>query len=78
MVADRMGDSFNITYEFLGIMLAVRRSGVTLAVQMLESKGLIRATRGAISIVDREGLIAHTEHSYGNAEREYERIMAST
>jgi CRP-like cAMP-binding protein len=75
MVADRMGDTFNITHEFLGIMLAVRRSGVTLAVQILEGKGLIKATRGTIQIVDRAGLAQHTEGAYGKAEREYERIM---
>ncbi len=75
MVSDRMGDTFNITHEFLGIMLAVRRSGVTLAVQMLEGKGFIRATRRTVRIVDRDGLVKHSEGSYGMAEREYERIM---
>ncbi len=78
MVADRLGDKFNITHEFLGIMLAVRRSGVTLALQILEGKGLIRATRGTIQIVDREGLAQHSEGTYGRAEREYERIMGRT
>jgi CRP-like cAMP-binding protein len=77
MVSDRMGDSFETTHDFLGMMLAVRRSGVTLAVQMLESKGLIKAGRGTISIVDRDGLVSHTEGSYGMAEREYERIMGA-
>jgi hypothetical protein len=66
-----------ITHEFLRIMLAVRRSGVTLAVQILEGKGLIRATRGTIRIVDRAGLVQHTEGAYGKAEREYERSWAS-
>jgi CRP-like cAMP-binding protein len=75
MVADRLGESFNITHEFLGIMLAVRRSGVTLAIQILEGKGFIRATRGTIRIVDRDGLAKHTEGAYGKAEREYDRIM---
>jgi CRP-like cAMP-binding protein len=75
MVADRLGDTFNITHEFLGIMLAVRRSGVTLSIQMLEGKGFIRATRRTIRIVDRDGLQQHTEGAYGKAEREYERIM---
>jgi CRP-like cAMP-binding protein len=76
MVADRLGDTFHITHEFLGIMLAVRRSGVTLALQILEGKGFIRATRGTIRIVDRAGLAQHTEGAYGKAEREYERIMS--
>jgi CRP-like cAMP-binding protein len=75
MVGDRLGETFNVTHEFLGLMLAVRRSGVTLAIQMLESKGLIRATRGTISIVDRNGLIAHANGAYGLPEREYRRIF---
>ena len=75
MVGDRQGETFNVTHEFLGLMLAVRRSGVTLAIQMLEGKGLIRATRGTISIVDRNGLIAHANGAYGLPEREYRRIL---
>ncbi len=75
MVGDRLGETFNVTHEFLGLMLAVRRSGVTLAIQMLEGKGLIRATRGTISIVDRNGLIAHANGAYGLPEREYRRIL---
>ena len=56
-------------------MLAVRRSGVTLAVQILEGEGLIRATRGHVTILDREGLIDGANGAYGFAEREYERLM---
>lgn len=77
MVSDRIGPSFNITHEFISVMLAVRRSGVTLAVQVLEGKGLIRATRGSISILDRGGLITAANGAYGFAEREYERLLGA-
>ena len=40
-------------------MLGVRRSGVTIALQELERKGLIAHRRSVITVVDREGL----EHS---------------
>jgi hypothetical protein len=43
--------------------------------QILEGKGLIRATRGAVAIVDRDGLIKHANGAYGMPEREYERIF---
>jgi CRP-like cAMP-binding protein len=76
MVGDRMGPSFSVTHEFLGMMLAVRRSGVTLALQILEGKGLIRSTRGAVAIIDRAGLIEHAGGVYGLAEREYQRLLA--
>jgi CRP-like cAMP-binding protein len=75
MVADRVGSRFNVTHEFLALMLAVRRSGVTLAMQLLEGKGLIRSTRGTVAIVDRSGLIAHADGAYGLPEREYERLL---
>jgi CRP-like cAMP-binding protein len=75
MVHDRVGKSFNITHEFLAVMLAVRRAGVTLALQILEGKGLIRASRGTVTVVDRDGLIETSNGAYGLAEREYERLL---
>ena len=75
MVSDRVGPRFAITHEFIALMLAVRRSGVTLAVQILEGKGLIRATRGNVTILDRQGLIEGSNGAYGFAEREYQRLM---
>lgn len=77
MVSDRMGASFRITHEFMSVMLAVRRSGVTLGVQALESNGLLRASRGSIHIVDRRGLIDAAGGSYGLPEREYERLLGA-
>jgi CRP-like cAMP-binding protein len=75
MIADRVGNSFEITHEFLSLMLGVRRAGVTLALQLLEGKGLIKSTRGKIVIVDRPALIAATHGCYGMAEREGERLV---
>lgn len=75
MVSDRLGQSFNVTHEFLALMLAVRRSGVTLAIQILEGRGLIRATRGKVTIVNREGLLVSAAGTYGYAEAEYKRLL---
>ncbi|MET0530450.1 MAG: Crp/Fnr family transcriptional regulator [Microvirga sp.] len=77
MVGDRVGPSFSITHEFISIMLGVRRSGVTLAIQILEGKGFIRATRGAITILDRSGLVGAANSAYGFAEVHYERLLGS-
>ena len=60
MVADRTGNSFPITHESLAIMLSVRRPGVTRALQDLQARGLIGTVRGAIAIVDRDGLIEYS------------------
>ena len=76
MIHDRThGNTFDITHEFLSIMLSARRPGVTVGLQIFEGEGLIRATRGAITILDRQGLIEASDGSYGRAELEYRRLI---
>lgn len=76
MLHDRIdGDELPLTHDFLALMLSVRRAGVTIAVHMLEGRGLIRATRGLIRILDRQGLKALAQSSYGIAEAEYRRLL---
>ena len=76
MMHDRAGeDEFSLTHEFLSVMLGVRRPGVTVALQVLEGNGLIRATRGRITILDRERLIETADDAYGVAEAEYANVM---
>ena len=77
MVADRTGSTFEITHEFISMMLGVRRSGVTLALQILEGNGLITANRGVIIVRDREGLVECAAGSYGLPEREYRRLLGA-
>jgi len=77
MCHDRLeGDALPLTHEFLALMLAVRRPGVTVAIQILESAGLIRAERGLITIRDRARLEEVADGSYGSPEAEYERLIA--
>lgn len=78
MVEDRMGHSFPMTHDLLGMMLAVHRPGVTRALQALEASGLISTTRGSIEVIDRKGLIEASHGSYGVAEREYLRLFPSS
>lgn len=75
MVGDRAGSSFHITHAFLATMLAVRRSGVTLSLQVLEGRGLIRSARGNVTILDRTGLVEASNGAYGLAEREEARLL---
>ncbi len=57
LAQDRVeGDELRLTQEFLSMMLAVRRSGVTVALQTLQSEGFIRSGRGRILVCDRAGL----------------------
>src|SRR6185312_1093768 len=57
MTHDRMeGDEFLLTQEFLAMMLGVQRTGVTAAADTLQKAGLIRYSRGKVTILDRPGL----------------------
>jgi len=66
MAQDRMdGNEVPLTHEFLSLMLGVRRAGVTIALNQLHRKGVIRLSRGRIEIVDRDGLINSANGAYG-------------
>lgn len=76
MFGDRVeGNRLAITHEFLSVMLGCRRPGVTIALQMLEGRSLIRSKRGEVTIRDRAGLIAMANGSYGRPEAEYARLV---
>jgi CRP-like cAMP-binding protein len=47
------GEHLTLTQDFLGQMLGVRRTTVTLLAQELQRKGAIKYSRGKISILDR-------------------------
>jgi CRP-like cAMP-binding protein len=76
MAHDRLDtDELNITHEFLAVMLGVRRSGVTVALNLLERTALISIHRGVTTIVDRRGLKATANGAYGVSEAEYNRVF---
>ncbi len=57
--ADRIGsDQLPLTQEFLAEMLGVRRTTVTLLAQELQKRGVLKYSRGKISILDRPALEA--------------------
>jgi len=76
MSQDRtMGGEVALTHEFLSLMLAVRRPGVTEALQGLSEKGLIHHSRGTVTVIDRDGLIEQANGLYGVPESEYDRLL---
>jgi len=57
MTHDRVkGDDMPLTQEFLGYMLGVRRASISMAANNLQKIGLIKYSRGHLTVVDRAGL----------------------
>jgi CRP-like cAMP-binding protein len=57
MVDDRTdGDQLRLTHEFLSVMLATRRPGVTVALKTLKQSRTIEQSRGQITILNRQAL----------------------
>jgi hypothetical protein len=58
MTASRKQGSHQLalTHDALARLLAVRRSGITVALHVLESRKVIRSRRNLVEILDHEGL----------------------
>jgi len=68
-------DEVVLTQELLAQMLGVRRATVTAAAGMLQRAGLIRYTRGRITIVDRKKLGRASCQCDRTIRREYKRLL---
>ncbi len=76
MTHDRAhSNEFHLTHEVLGQMLGVRRVGVTNAAGLLQEKGLVKYSRGNITVLDRAGLEAVSCGCYRAVKDTYERIL---
>jgi CRP-like cAMP-binding protein len=64
-----------LTHEFLSVMLGVRRASITDVLGPLQDKGLIKNNRGAIDIVDRNGLERLSCECYRKVKGEFERLL---
>jgi len=71
-------DSLPLTHEFLAEMLGVQRSSVSVVTRTLQTAGLIRQSKGSITVIDREGLEETACECYGKIRRLFERLLPST
>lgn len=76
MTEDRVGSpKLRLTQEFLGEMLGVQRTTVSLVARSLERAGLIANRRGQIEVLDRAGLRAASCECYQVIEGNFERLL---
>jgi CRP-like cAMP-binding protein len=73
---DRLqGDQLVMTQELIANMLGVRREGVTEAALKLQTAGVIRYSRGRITVIDRVGLEELSCECYAVVKKEYDRLL---
>ncbi len=72
---DRMGSDMHLSHELLAFMLGCRRSGVTVALGKLKSKGMITSGRGHIRVSDRKGLEDAACECYRTVQSEFRRLL---
>jgi CRP-like cAMP-binding protein len=73
---DRLSDNeLVMTQELIANMLGVRREGVSEGALKLQQAGLIRYTRGRITVLDRPGLEKRSCECYSVVKKEYDRLL---
>jgi diguanylate cyclase (GGDEF)-like protein/PAS domain S-box-containing protein len=73
---DRLpSNQLRMTHELIANMLGVRREGVTEAAGKLQMAGLIRYSRGLITVLDRPGLEARVCECYSVIRNELDRLF---
>jgi CRP-like cAMP-binding protein len=77
MTGDRVGaHEFQLTHEFLAIMLGSRRSGVTVAAAILQKAGFIHYSHGTMTILDRAGLEATSCECYNVTAQQFGNLLS--
>ena len=73
---DRLqGAELIMTQELIANMLGVRREGVTEGALKLQSAGLIKYSRGHITVLNRPGLEMRSCECYAVVKKEYDRLL---
>jgi CRP-like cAMP-binding protein len=73
---DRMHEQdFNLSHEFLAVMLGVQRPTVSVVAATLQQAGLIRYTHGRVTVTNRKGLEAAACECYSVVRAHFDRLQ---
>ncbi len=67
---------FNLSHEFLAVMLGVARPTVSIVAGGMQDAGLIRYSRGRMTVLDRDGLQAASCECYAIVRGHFDRLLA--
>jgi len=67
-------DEFHLTHDFLSTMLGAPRTTVTLAAGLLQRAGMIKYSRGKVTITDRKALEGTACECYRVVRDEFHRL----
>ena len=70
-------DDLNITQEFLGQMLGVQRTSISIVAAALQRAGLIRYRRGHVTILDVDGLKEAACECYETVNAHYVQMLTA-
>jgi CRP-like cAMP-binding protein len=70
-------DQLVMTHDLIANMLGVRREGVSIAASHLQQQGIIKYSRGTITIVDRDKLELVACECYRVVMEEYDRLLGA-
>lgn len=77
-VRDRIqSNELPLTQEFISHMLGTRRSGVTIAASTFQQAGMIRYSRGKITILNQENLESSACECYKVIKDEFDRLLGT-
>lgn len=78
MTQDRVsGNEFPLTQEYLADMLGVHRPSVSLVARMYQQAGVIKYSRGTITVLDRPALEDACCECYDIVRKQFERLLGS-
>jgi len=69
-------ETFDMTHEQISNVLGVRRESVSVAAGQLRDNGLIKYTRGKLTMLDRKGLMGSACECYEVVKDQYDRILS--